>query len=190
MKVLITGVVLLWAAGLAGQNGPQQGGQEIQFWAAGGHSVAGGTSDTGVFNAGLRYGWILTGLHGPGILRGQFEYAVEAVPVFLVFQPANTAYGVGWDPLVLKWNFKRRGRIVPYFELGGGVLFTNHTVPPDTSSVNFTPQAALGFHRLGTKLNWSVDARYLHISDAGLSSFNPGINNLEVRLGIGWFKHP
>ena len=43
--------------------------------------------------------------HLPGFLRGRFEYAVDAVPVFFVFQPANTAFGVGFDPLGLKWNF-------------------------------------------------------------------------------------
>src|SRR5437879_1112502 len=94
-----------------GQVGPEPGGHELQIWAGGGHSVSGGTSHTGIFNAGLRYGWILTGAYLPGILRGRFEYAVDAVPVSLVFQPANTAYGVGFDPLVLKWNFERRGRL-------------------------------------------------------------------------------
>src|ERR1700752_796229 len=92
------------------QTGPEQGGHEIQIWAGGGHSVSGGRGSTDAFNAGLRYGWILTDLHLPGFLRGRFEYAVDAVPVFLVFQPANTAYGVGFDPLGLKWNFQRHGR--------------------------------------------------------------------------------
>jgi hypothetical protein len=158
-------------------------------WLGGGHSVAGGTSNTGIFSAGLRYGWILTGLHGRSFLRGNFEYVLDAVPIFLVFQPANTAYGLGLNPLGLKWDFVPHGRIVPYFELGGGVLFTNHEVPTGTSSVNFTPGAALGFHHLGEKLTWSLEARFQHISDAGLSGFNPGVNTVQVRLGIGAFRH-
>ena len=44
-------------------------------------------------------------LHGPGFLKGRFEYAVDAVPVFLVFQPANTSYGAGFNPIDLKWDF-------------------------------------------------------------------------------------
>ena len=59
---------------------------------------------------GLRYGWILTRPHGPGFLKGRFEYALDAVPAFLVFQPANTAFGVGFNPLNLKWNFATRGQ--------------------------------------------------------------------------------
>lgn len=184
--------MLLAVAGFSsGQAGPEQGGHDFQIWAGGGHSVPGGTLHTGVFNAGLRYGWILTGPHLPGVLRGRFEYAVDAVPLFLVFQPANTAYGVGFNPLGLKWNFERRGRWSPYLELGGGVLAANRNVPALTNKVNFTPSAALGTHILGAKYNWSLEVRYLHVSNAGLGKFNPGLNTVELRLGVGKFlnKH-
>lgn len=169
------------------QAAPQEGGHEVQIWAGGGHSVSGGRGNTGVFNAGLRYGWILTGPHLPGFLRGRFEYAVDAVPVFLAFQPTNTAYGVGFDPLGLKWNFQRHGRISPYLELTGGVLFTNHDVPTGTNTVNFMDQAAFGMHVLGAKQNVSLELRYMHISNAGLATPNPGINTVQVRLGVGKF---
>jgi hypothetical protein len=173
----------------AGQGSPQAGGNEVQVWAGGGHSVSGGTTNTGVFNLGLRYGWVLSGPHGPGPLRGSFEYAVDAVPVFLVFQPANTAYGLGLNPLGLKWNFVPHGAIVPFAELGGGVLFTTHDVPPRTSGVNFTPGAALGMHIVRGGHNLSLELRYMHISNAGLASPNPGINTVQVRIGVGRFRH-
>ena len=169
------------------QSAPEQGGHEVQVWAGGGHSVSGGRGNIGVFNAGLRYGWVLTAPHLPGFLRGNFEYAVDAVPVFLVFQPANTAYGVGFDPLGLKWNFERHGRLSPYLELIGGTLFTSHNVPTGTNTVNFMDQAALGVHILGAKRNVSLELRYMHISNAGLATPNPGVNTVQVRLGIGKF---
>ena len=179
---------LLTAALLAGaQAAPEQGGHEMEIWAGGGPSVPGGTQNTSAFNAGLRYGWIITGLHLPSILRGRFEYAVDAVPVFLVFQPANTAYGAGFDPLGLKWNFQRRGRISPFLELCGGTLFSNKNVPTGTNTVNFTDQAAFGAHFLGPKYNVSLELRYMHISNAGLATPNPGINTVQVRLGVGRF---
>ena len=178
-----TGCAHLWA-----QSGPQQGGTELQIWTSGGHSVAGGRGNTGIWNAGLRYGWILTDAHLPGLLRGRFEYAVDAVPAYLIFQPNNTAYGVGLNPLNLKWNFVTRGRVVPYLELSGGTLFTTREVPPGTSKVNFTPSAAFGAHFLGRKYAWSLEARYLHISNAGLTVPNPGINTFEVRIGVGEFR--
>jgi lipid A 3-O-deacylase len=169
------------------QPGPEEDGHEVQLWTGGGHSVSGGRGDTGVFNAGLRYGWIITAPHLPSFLRGRFEYAVDAVPMFFVFQPANTAYGLGFNPLGLKWDFVRRGRLSPYLELSGGTLFTNHNVPTYTNTVNFTSAAALGTHILGPKYNWSIELRYLHISNAGLATPNPGINTVQVRLGIGRF---
>ena len=113
---------------------------------------------------------------------------IRSMPfLFLVFQPTNTAYGVGFDPLGLKWNFQQHGRFSPYFELDGGVLFTNHDVPRYANDVNFTPSAAFGTHVLGAKYNWSVEIRYLHISNAGLAMPNPGINTVQVRLGVGRF---
>ena len=186
-RSLLVLLILITSNLLSAQVGPEAGGHEVQIWAGGGHSVAGGRGNTGAFNAGLRYGWVLTGLHLPGFLHGRFEYAVDAVPVFLVFQPANTAYGVGFDPLGLKWNFERHGRISPYLELTGGTLFTSHSVPTGTNTVNFTDQAALGMHILGPRKNVSIELRYMHISNAGLATPNPGINTVQVRLGIGKF---
>jgi lipid A 3-O-deacylase len=177
--------LIAWNVGLAQE--PEEGGYELEVWAAGGHSVPGGTQDTSVSNAGLRFGWIITGAHLPGLLRGRFEYAVDAVPLFLVFQPANTAYGAGFDPLVLKWNFERRGKFSPYLELSGGTLFSNVNVPTYTNTVNFTPSAAFGTHVLGAKYNWSLELRYLHISNAGLATPNPGLNTVQVRVGVGRF---
>lgn len=185
---LFSFVMLLAASALClAQAGPEKGSNEIQLWAGGGHSVAGGRGNIGTFNAGLRYGWVLTGPHLPGFLRGRFEYAVDALPVFLAFQPTNTAFGMGFDPLALKWNFQRHGRISPYLELTGGALFTTHDIPPGTNPVNFMDQAALGIHVLGEKHNVSLELRYMHISNAGLATPNPGVNTVQVRLGVGKF---
>jgi Lipid A 3-O-deacylase (PagL) len=187
-KTVILMVVMVCTSTAFAQTGPQQGGSEIQLWTAGGHSVSGGRGNTGIFDVGFRYGWILLDSHGPSFLRGKFEYAIDAVPLYLIFQPRNTAYGIGVNPLNLKWNFERHGRVVPYAELSGGLLFTNHDVPPRTTSVNFTPSGAFGVHYLGDKFAWTFEGRYLHISDAGLSRFNPGVNTFELRIGIGKFR--
>ena len=189
MRLVCLGVLTVLLGRFASaQRRPEQGATEIQLWTAGGHSVPGGRGDTGIWNAGLRYGWVLTEPHGPGFLVGRFEYAIEAVPAYLIFQPTNTAYGAGLNPLNLKWNFATRGHLVPYLELSGGTLFTTHGVPPGTSNVNFTPSAAFGAHFLGHKYAWTVEARYLHISNAGLDRLNPGVNTVEIKIGIGKFK--
>jgi len=183
-------IALVLCTSVAWCQRPEDGAREFQLWTGGGHSVAGGTSDIGAWNAGIRYGWILTRPHGPGFLKGRFEYAVDGVPMFLVFQPTNTAYGVGVNPLNLKWNFATRETLVPYLELSGGTLFTTHDVPAGVSGVNFTSGVAFGTHILRDKYNWSLEVRYMHISNAGLSSPNPGINTVQVRIGFGkFFSH-
>jgi len=180
-------MLMLVTTSLQAQLGPERGATEVQIWTSGGHSVPGGRGDTSIWNAGLRYGWVLTNAHLPGFLKGRFEYAIDAVPAYLIFQPRNTAYGIGVNPLNLKWNFVRHGRLSPYLELSGGTLFTTSKVPPGTSGVNFASGAALGAHFLGAKRAWAIEARYLHISNAGLGDLNPGVNTFQVRLGIGKF---
>jgi len=170
------------------QAGPVEGGHELQVWTGGGHGITGSQSGDGVWNAGFRYGLILTNPHGPGFLRGRLEYAVDAVPVFLVAQKTNTAYGVGINPFAFKWVLDTHSSVVPYLELGGGTLFTNTKVPEATSHINFTTGGAVGLHFLQSKYNISTEVRYMHISNAGLATPNPGINTIQFRMGFGLFS--
>ncbi|PYY01437.1 MAG: hypothetical protein DMG64_14295 [Acidobacteria bacterium] len=131
------------------------GSREIEFFAQGGHSVAGGRGDTTIFNAGARWGF---GLFDLG--RGSFQYRRNA------------------------------GRAIPFAELGGGVLISNHDIPFGTNAVNFTPQLGLGVHiPFGEHgLHATLALKYLHISNAGLSVPNPGLNTIQFRFGIGKFR--
>ncbi len=164
-----------------------RGDRELGFFVAGGPSVAGGRTDMGVVNAGLRYGWVLTNPIGPGFLHGSLEYAVDAIPLYIVTQTSGTTYGASFDPFGLKWNFAGSKRVVPYLELVGGVLFTKDDVPITTSKVNFTPQLGLGFHFTGRRWNPTVAIRYVHISNAGLATPNPGVNTIQFQLALTSF---
>lgn len=180
--------ILLDPPALRAQAGPVEGGHELQVWTGGGHGVNGSQSGDGVWNVGFRYGLILTKPHGPSFLRGRLEYAVDAVPVFLVVQKTNTAYGAGINPFAFKWVLDTHSSAVPYLEIGGGTLFTNTTVPEGTSRINFTTSGALGLHFLRSKYNISTEVRFMHISNAGLSTPNPGINTIQFRIGFGLFS--
>ena len=158
--------------------------------AGSGYTVPGGTSHISVTNVGVGYGWVLTDLHGPGFLRGRLEYALNAIPVFVLAERGQTVYGASFDPAVLRWNFQPRRRAMPYVELSGGALFTNHAVPPGGGAVNFTPSFGVGFSVPRGRFRWSAEIRYLHISDSDLTSFNPGINTLQLRIGFGRFSKP
>jgi lipid A 3-O-deacylase PagL len=173
----------------SGDRRPERG-QEWEIWTGAGADPIGSsgiTEGNRVWNVGFRYGWILTDAHGRGFLRGRFEYAVDALPVVMVFQPGGRAYGFGFDPWIMKWNFETHRRISPYIELGGGGLISTREIPVGESRFNFTPTGAIGINFLRGKYHWSIDFRYFHISDAQITAFNPGTDTFGLRVGWGQF---
>jgi Lipid A 3-O-deacylase (PagL) len=171
------------------QASPENSSHEWQVWTGGGHGINGNQSGTGIWNLGLRYGLILTSPHGPGFLRGQLEYAFDVVPVWVITQKTNTAYGGSVDPFAFKWILNSPKKVKPFFQIEGGALFTNTKVPEGTSQINFTTSGGVGAHFLGKKHNFSAEVRFQHISNAGMTNPNPGINTIQLRLGFGAFRN-
>lgn len=132
----------------------------------------------------VSWGKVLTDARGPGILRGRFEWAFEAMPVFAQFEPTRT-YGVGASPLVWRWNFEPRGRVATFVELAGGGLWTSEPVPDRTTTSNFTAHA-------GYSLRYFVSAsaavvlgyRFHHISNGNRLERNPGVNAHVIHFGF------
>lgn len=166
----------------------KKGTWDIGVWTGGGTAVAGTFSNTRVWNAGIRFGRVLTGEHGSSRLRGNLEWAADVIPAYVIFQN-TTVYGAGFTPVLLKWNFTGGNKIAPFVEAGGGTLFTRSQVPPGTSTTNFTPQIGFGMH-VFTRQKRAVTftGRWMHISNAGLTNPNPGINTLQFTVGYQWFK--
>jgi hypothetical protein len=161
------------------------------FWASGGFSVPGGTPDTHMIEAGVRLGKVLTDDHLPGMLRGNFEWSADLIPFYYISQPApaRNASSEGFNPLNLKWNFTDCRRTVPFTELGGGVLFSNHDVPLATSHINFLTHGTVGIQLFNNQRRaLTASVRFEHISNAGLAVPNPGINTVQFLLGVNWFK--
>jgi hypothetical protein len=187
--ILVLFVAALFGApGARAQAGPVEGEAEYQAFTSGGHGINGSQMDDGVFNVGARFGLILTAPHGPGFLKGRLEYALSVLPLYCVTQKNGTACGGGVDPFAFKWILSTPHKIAPYFEIGGGTLFTNTKTPPGTSQINFTTGGALGLHFLQSKHNVSAEFRFQHISNAGMTKPNPGINTIQLRIGFGWFS--
>jgi len=169
---------------------PVKGGHEFEVWMAGSHifSLDGSANDgRHIVDLGGRYGWVLTKLRGPDALRGQFEYAVDVVPLFAVAQKNGTSYGFSFDAFSLNWNFQPRGHLVPYADVSGGGLITNHRVPPGSTTFNFTAEVAAGVHYLRGRNSWSVALGAFHISNADRVEPNPGFNSIQIRIGFGRF---
>jgi hypothetical protein len=92
------------------------------------------------------------------------------------------------NPFAFKWIMTTPKRVKPYLVMEGGTLFTNRNVPEGTSQINFTTSGGFGAHFLGENHNFSAEVRFMHISNAGMSNPNPGINTIQVRIGFGAFR--
>ncbi|HVC91150.1 MAG TPA: acyloxyacyl hydrolase [Acidobacteriaceae bacterium] len=176
----------------------------------GGFGTSGETSDH-FLNAGVRLGKVLTDPVLPGVLRGQFEYAIELIPYWQAFTPKQTytlttvnpprlvttggTYpGLSMTPIILRWNLVRWKRVMPWVQGAGGLVWTNHKFPPNgsrgTSVWNFEPQFGLGIHyfvKPGQAITFAANA--VHISNASLGDANPGVNaTVQFQIGYTWWK--
>ena len=125
----------------------------------GGKGVTDQRDDFKFIMAGVHAGKVLTGNVGPGLLHGNFEYAVEAFPFWQSYTPkfqraqcvagsspgsvvcsplytvGGTYTGITLTPIILRWNFAGTHRIAPWAQGAGGVLWTNHKYPAFGSPV-------------------------------------------------------
>lgn len=190
LSLLFFGICITARAQSLSAQSETRGAWELEPFIGGGTGL-GKASNTQFLIAGGRVGKILTGEHFSGFLRGNFELATEAMPLYLVMQPGGAVYGASFKPLIFKWNFAGTRRVAPYALITGGVLFTTSNVPPgNTSTVNFTPQGALGFYFFRRpRRAWDFEIQAVHTSNASLGHLNPGLNgSLIFTLGYSWFK--
>ncbi len=142
--------------------------------------------------AGVRVGRVMTGELGSGWLRGTFEYDWEIMPLeYVLWAGYRNVYAVGVNPVVMKWNFTRGKKAIPYFLAQGGMLWSTDYIPPgNTSKINFTSGPGIGlnyFVRPGRSVNF--DFRATHLSNASLGTHNPGVNSsLQWGVGYNWWK--
>jgi lipid A 3-O-deacylase len=207
---------------------------EIGVVFQGGNGLTDGRDGFHFLTAGVHAGRVLTNNLGSGIFRGNFEYAVEVLPYWQAFTPyfqrvsctpltgtatapitytcsqpytvGGTYTGSSITPIILRWNFARHGRLTPWVQAAGGLVWTNHKFPAygnldtfnytengpngETSVWNFTPQGGIGFHYF-LRPTRSIDftANGEHISSASLGDRNPGVNaSVQFSVGYTWWK--
>ena len=131
----------------------------------------------------IGWGRELTPEWGPGSLRGRFAWAVEAMPIFAQFSPSSI-YGIGFAPVVWRWNFVPQPRWSAFAELSMGGMWTTEPIPEKTGRGNFTAHWGAGVRlrpRSGHAL--LVAYRFQHFSNGNQLGSNPGVNSHVVLLG-------
>lgn len=134
----------------------------------------------------VSYGRMLGDVVGVGHwYRGNFEVRGE---VFLAPQINSEGdWTVGLTPH-LRYNFATGTRWIPYVDIGIGIAFTEIRAPDLGASFQFNEQAAVGVNYFFTNdaaVNFEI--HFLHLSSAGLSKPNQGVNTLGPCIGVNWF---
>ena len=138
----------------------------------------------------FRFGWWMTPPRGPGWLRGRFEGMLE-LSVAPVFEGAGSI--VVGPSLLLRYDFVQlEARLVPYFQLGIGVVYTDAYQDRGQDAigraVEFTIQGSVGTRfALSPRISLDAELQYHHMSNAGLARRNLGINALGGLIGISYF---
>jgi hypothetical protein len=174
-------------------------------------------SDYRFLSAGVQLGKRLT----PVTHFGSFELGGNIMPLWQAYTPppytatlyyqgvtypdypygGGTFRGVSVTPVIFRWNFPTwRGRIQPWIQAAGGVIYTTHKFPPNELSTptidgstcvwNFSPQGGGGIH-IFTRATRSIDigVNGEHISSASLGDRNPGVNaSIQVQVGYTFWK--
>lgn len=158
---------------------------------AGAGTALGHSGGTQFGYAGGRGGIILSPEFLPGFLRGNFEWAADVLPMYVVFPPSSAVWGGSIRPVIWQWNFTSAHKFAPYVAAVGGIVFTRENVPPgNTSQVNFTPGIAFGSN-IFVKPHRAlfVEGSIAHLSSASLGDRNPGYNvTFLFTVGYSWFK--
>jgi len=99
----------------------------------------------------------------------------------------DTAYLVGFTP-VARYHFLPGSRWTPFLDAGAGVTGTGIGHPDLSTAFEFNLQGGGGIQWLWRQnVALTLQARYLHLSNAGIASPNDGVNTFLFSGGVTWF---
>jgi len=117
--------------------------------------------------------------------RGNFEWRVELFGG-MDFS-SEDEWLVGLTPH-LRYNLATGTRWVPFADFGAGVTATGIGPPDLSKTFEFNLQGSVGVHRFLTdNLAITAETRYLHLSCAGISQPNRGLNGVMGMIGVTWY---
>ena len=123
-----------------------------------------------------RMGWFVS---------NRLELFGEAT-VLVYYQP-KADITLGLAGLAGRYHLRRRGRVIPYATLGGGLAWTSLDVPEINRVYNFQVFFGGGIRLLRARNPGIViELRNHHISNAGTAPPNFGIDAAQILIGVEW----
>jgi hypothetical protein len=176
----------LWQAGIGEGFRPGTHSLSIEAGGAAGVSIFGSQQRHDLALLSLSYGRMLGSVVGEGHWwRGNWELRGELFGG-AQFSP-ETDWLIGLTPH-LRYNFATGCRWIPFVDGGAGVTATGIGPPDLSNTFEFNLQVGGGVHYfLRDNLALTIEARYLHMSCAGLSQPNTGLNAFMGFIGLTWF---
>jgi len=132
---------------------------------------------------------MLSNPHGSNFLAGNFEFLGEVFGAGIFDGPGSVMAGT---TLIFRYNFiQPHARIIPYFQIGTGLVYTDLTAENSRGLVSLPVEFNLqGGGGLRYMLNerWSLvgEGGYRHISNAMIRHPNYGVDNFGGSVGFGF----
>jgi lipid A 3-O-deacylase len=158
----------------------------LEAGAVKGVAVLGGRQSHDLALVSLSYGHMLSHTVAKDhFYRGNWELRFE---LFGGSQFAPTSdWVIGIAPH-LRYDFATGSRFIPYIDFGAGVAATSISPPDLSNTFEFNLQATAGtYWFLRDNLALNLDVRYFHMSCAGISSPNLGLNGIMGMIGLAFF---
>jgi opacity protein-like surface antigen len=145
----------------------------------------GGTTKHSLALGSLRLGWIFTGeVLDDSLLAGNWQFLGE---IFAGSQIPDTRYLVGFAPH-MRYIINTGSLFYPYVDGGMGVAGTDIGEPDLNGKFQFNLQAGMGTYVFLSKdMALDLAYRWFHISNAGISAPNHGLNTEMFYLGLSFF---
>ncbi len=121
------------------------------------------------------------------------SYTGEIMPAAVLIQPGGRAvYGFAVTPLGFTMDFARRRTVHPFAEVNVGIIASTEPIPerqPDATGLNFLVDFGGGVRwKMGRRNALSAGYRFLHISNAFTTNFNPGVDNNVFYVGYSLLR--
>jgi hypothetical protein len=124
-------------------------------------------------------------LGGDAWYRGNVEMSLEGAVIF------NTEPRFGWAAgggSTLRYNLLYGRRLVPFLDANFGLLHLDFDLEGQSDGFNLNVGFGTGFHWfLSERTALTPAVRWQHISNAGTSSPNAGINDVLFLIGASYF---
>jgi hypothetical protein len=119
--------------------------------------------------------------------EGNVDFGLEPLALFNFHPRGGWAAGAR---LLLRYNFLGTGGpIVPFIEGNGGVSYMKFRLDGQTDGFTYPLGLSIGLHALTSERTaWTSSLGFYHLSNAGRSYPNLGINGIILNVGFGAFN--